>query len=88
MKKLLLILITAFFMTVFAGCYFKIDKTQKNLDYIVANDITDKDAGFGKDSNKVTIINKKGDFISLETMSKKSVGRELFNIILQDLING
>jgi len=60
---------------------------KKNLDYIVANDITDKDAGFGKDSNKVTIINKKGDFISLETMSKKSVGRELFNIILKDLIN-
>lgn len=60
---------------------------KKNLDYIVANDITDKDAGFGKDSNKVTIINKKGDFINLETMSKKAVGRELFNIILKDLIN-
>ncbi|WP_097027286.1 germination lipoprotein GerS-related protein [Clostridium peptidivorans] len=34
MKKLLLILIAAFFMMVFGGCYFKIDKTQKNLDYI------------------------------------------------------
>lgn len=34
MKKLLLILIAAFFMTVSDGCYFKIDKTQKSLDYI------------------------------------------------------
>jgi phosphopantothenoylcysteine decarboxylase / phosphopantothenate---cysteine ligase len=58
---------------------------KKNLNYIVANDITNKDAGFATDSNKVTIIKKKGEVIHLDTMSKRLVGRELFNIILDDL---
>lgn len=58
---------------------------KKNLDYIVANDITSKDTGFGKDSNKVTVIKKNGEAIHLDTMSKRLVGRELFNIVLDDL---
>lgn len=53
----------------------------KNLDYIVANDITGKDIGFTSDYNKVTIINNKGECFHLNKMSKKMVARELFNII-------
>lgn len=60
---------------------------KKNLDYIVANDITDKEAGFAKDSNKVTIIKRKGEAIQLETMSKRAVANELFNVILEDFKN-
>jgi len=60
---------------------------KKNLDYIVANDITDKEAGFAKDSNKVTIIKRKGEAIHLETMSKRAVANELFNVILEDFKN-
>ncbi len=56
----------------------------KNLDYIVANDITESDAGFGTDTNKVTIIRKDGKEISLHSMSKRLVGFELFNMILND----
>ncbi len=56
----------------------------KNLDYIVANDITESDAGFGTDTNKVTIIRKDGKEISLHSMSKRLVGCELFNMILSD----
>jgi phosphopantothenoylcysteine decarboxylase/phosphopantothenate--cysteine ligase len=60
---------------------------KKNLDYIVANDITDKEAGFAKDSNKVTIIKREGGAIHLETMSKRAVAGELFNVILKDFKN-
>lgn len=54
---------------------------RKNLDYIVANDITSNDTGFATDDNKVTIIGEDKSIVSLEKMCKKSVARELFNII-------
>lgn len=53
----------------------------KNLDYIIANDITSSDTGFGSDDNKVLIFDKKGRTISLDKMSKRNVAKELFNII-------
>lgn len=55
--------------------------TSKNLDYIVANNITEKEAGFGTDTNKVTLIKKDGTIKSLESMSKREVSQELFNMI-------
>lgn len=54
----------------------------KNLDYIVANNITEKDAGFGTDTNRVTIIKRDGTNVSFDNMSKRLVGYELFNMIL------
>ena len=39
---------------------------RKNIDYIVANDITSNDTGFASDDNKVTIISSLGDVISLD----------------------
>jgi phosphopantothenoylcysteine decarboxylase/phosphopantothenate--cysteine ligase len=54
---------------------------KKNLDYIVANDITQKDSGFGTDDNKVFILSKDNNPIALDKMSKKQVARELFNLI-------
>lgn len=59
--------------------------TKKNLDYIVANNITDSEAGFAKDTNKVTIINKDGSLISLDTMEKREVAKKLFDIITEEL---
>lgn len=56
----------------------------KNLDYIVANNITEKDAGFGTDTNRVIIIKRDGTSISLDNMSKRLVGYELFNMILEN----
>ena len=40
----------------------------KGLDFIVANDITAKDAGFGVDTNRVTIIDSNGDVDHLPLM--------------------
>jgi phosphopantothenoylcysteine decarboxylase/phosphopantothenate--cysteine ligase len=55
---------------------------KKNLDYIVANDITK--TGFATDDNKVTILRRNGDPIYLESMAKRNVARELFNIIVKN----
>lgn len=67
---------------VIKNAHIKLEK--KNLDYIVANDITESDAGFGTDTNRVTIINRDGKEISLDNMSKRLVGYELFNMILNN----
>lgn len=55
--------------------------SKKNLDYIVANDITYCDTGFASDDNKVTIIHKDGNSISLQKMSKIEIAKKLFDII-------
>lgn len=57
----------------------KLDR--KNLDYIVANDITSSDTGFGTEDNKVTIISRCGEILSLDKMSKREVAKNLFDII-------
>lgn len=67
---------------VIENAHIKLKK--KNLDYIVANNITESNAGFGSDTNRVTIINRDGKEISLDNMSKRLVGYELFNMILNN----
>ena len=54
---------------------------KKNLDMIVANNLKDKGAGFGTDTNKVTFITK-NESKQLPLMSKEEVGNEIFNEIL------
>lgn len=46
---------------------------RKGLDLMVANDITAADAGFGVDTNRVTLIDSKGAHTSLGLMSKAQV---------------
>ncbi|MGL5245498.1 MAG: bifunctional phosphopantothenoylcysteine decarboxylase/phosphopantothenate--cysteine ligase CoaBC, partial [Sarcina sp.] len=54
---------------------------RKNLDYIVANDITSKETGFATDENKVVIIDKQGKFNHLDQMSKREVAKNIFDMI-------
>ena len=54
---------------------------KKNLDMIVANNLKEKGAGFGTDTNLVTFITSK-ETKQLPLMSKEKVGDELFNEIL------
>lgn len=54
---------------------------RKNLDMIVANDVTKKGAGFGSDENQATIITRENS-IELPLMSKN----ELSNRILDEII--
>jgi len=46
---------------------------QKGLDFIVANDITASDSGFGTDTNRVTIIDRQGKVDSLPLLAKRGV---------------
>lgn len=55
----------------------------KNLDYIVANDITSSDTGFGSDDNKVVIFTKDGEEINLDKMSKRKIASKIFDTILR-----
>jgi phosphopantothenoylcysteine decarboxylase/phosphopantothenate--cysteine ligase len=61
--------------------YAKEKLVSKNLDYIVANDITKADTGFVSDDNKVTILCKNGKTIEFEKMSKRQVAKELFDLV-------
>lgn len=54
----------------------------KNLDFIVANDITSNDTGFESEDNKVTILSKDGKIVNLDKMSKKQVATNIFDMIL------
>jgi phosphopantothenoylcysteine decarboxylase/phosphopantothenate--cysteine ligase len=51
----------------------------KKLDFIVANDITAADSGFGVDTNKVIIIDKKGQVEKLPLMSKREVADKILD---------
>ena len=53
----------------------------KNLDFIVANDITSSDTGFGSEDNKVVILSKNNEKLELEKMSKKEVASNIFDMI-------
>ena len=50
---------------------------QKNTDMIVANNVKEIGAGFGTDTNIVTIIKNHGATIELPLMTKKEVGEKI-----------
>ena len=54
---------------------------KKNIDMIVANNLKESGAGFGVDTNKVTLITK-NDEISLDIMSKDMVAHTLLDKII------
>lgn len=57
----------------------------KNLDFIVANDITEEGAGFNIDTNIVTIIDKDGTSKEYPLMEKKEVARTILNKVKEIL---
>jgi len=52
---------------------------QKGLDFIVANDITASDSGFGTDTNRVTIIDREGEVDSLPLLVKREAADEILD---------
>ncbi|KAB1439527.1 bifunctional phosphopantothenoylcysteine decarboxylase/phosphopantothenate--cysteine ligase CoaBC [Candidatus Galacturonibacter soehngenii] len=58
-------------------------RKKKNIDMIVANNLKDDGAGFGINTNKVTIITEK-DCVSLPIMSKDEVAEKIVNEILKN----
>ena len=58
---------------------------RKNLDFIVLNSMQDKDAGFGKDTNKITIIDNSEKVLQFATKSKKMVAADIVDHIIKKL---
>ena len=55
---------------------------RKNLDIIVLNSLEDKGAGFQYDTNKVTIINQKGDAHELPLKDKKEIATDIVDLLV------
>ncbi|MGE6368442.1 bifunctional phosphopantothenoylcysteine decarboxylase/phosphopantothenate--cysteine ligase CoaBC [Planococcus kocurii] len=61
--------------------YAKDKLARKNADYMIANDVTEVQAGFESDTNRVTIYGK-NDFEQIfDMMPKQQLARQLFKLI-------
>lgn len=57
----------------------KMKINNKNLDFIVLNSLKDHQAGFGFDTNKISIIDSKGVLEAFELKTKKEVAKDIIN---------
>ncbi len=55
----------------------------KNIDLIVLNSLNDEGAGFGTDTNKVSIFDKHRNELYFDTKSKKLIAKDIVNTIMQ-----
>lgn len=62
--------------------YAKEKLKRKNLDFIVANSATEIGAGFGVDTNKITIIDKHNKIHNFELKSKQEVAKDIVNFTI------
>jgi len=56
---------------------------KKNLDFIVLNSLNDAGAGFATDTNKITILTKKGDTHSFDLKTKTEVALDITALIVE-----
>ena len=59
---------------------------RKNLDAIVLNSMNDPGAGFGFDTNKITIIDRIGQEFTFETKTKKEVANDIVEYVVKNLL--
>jgi len=59
---------------------------KKNLDMIILNSLRDKGAGFGYDTNKITVIEKHGNVLYFDLKSKKDVAEDITKLVA-DMVN-
>ena len=65
----------------------KLKIKNKNLDFIVLNSLNDKGAGFGTETNKITIIDKDNKIEKFELKSKSEVAKDIVKKIIAKLNN-
>jgi len=58
---------------------------RKNLDMIVMNSLEDEGAGFGTETNKITIIDKSGNIDTFGLKMKSEVARDIVEKILKTM---
>ena len=56
--------------------------SRKNLDIIILNSLKEKGAGFGYDTNRITIIDKYNNIDKFELKSKEDAARDILNKIV------
>ena len=56
---------------------------QKNADFIILNSMNDEGAGFGLDTNRITIFDKNKKEYKFPTKTKKEVAEDIVNTIIQ-----
>jgi phosphopantothenoylcysteine decarboxylase/phosphopantothenate--cysteine ligase len=61
----------------FENAWLKLKK--KNLDFIVLNSLNDPGAGFGHDTNKISIIDENNIITKFELKSKKEIASDIIN---------
>ncbi len=55
---------------------------KKNLDWIALNNLHEKGAGFGKGTNKITLLSSKGDQIEIPVLPKRLVAKAIWKAVL------
>jgi phosphopantothenoylcysteine decarboxylase/phosphopantothenate--cysteine ligase len=65
--------------------YAKEKIKKKNLDFIIANSAIEPGAGFGVDTNKITIIDKHNKILTFELKNKQEVAEDIVNFTLNYL---
>ena len=58
---------------------------KKNLDFIILNSLQDKGAGFGTDTNKITILTKDNKAQEFELKMKEEVARDIVGKLIDEL---
>jgi phosphopantothenoylcysteine decarboxylase/phosphopantothenate--cysteine ligase len=61
---------------------------EKNLDLIVANDVSDPESVFGSDTNSVTLIPREGEASSWPRMSKREIAHGILDYVKSNLWEG
>ena len=61
--------------------------SQKGCDYLIANDISRKDIGFGSDENEIHILNANGGIEKIEKASKENIAIEILKRIWSTNMN-
>ena len=56
---------------------------EKNADIIILNSLNDEGAGFGHDTNKVTLFFKNGDQKQIELKSKSALAKDIVDAIIE-----
>jgi phosphopantothenoylcysteine decarboxylase/phosphopantothenate--cysteine ligase len=55
----------------------------KNLDFVVLNSLQDKGAGFGHDTNQITIVQRNGQVLRYDLKSKEAVAEDICQALIR-----
>ncbi len=57
---------------------------EKNCDWMIANNVSQKGIGFGSKHNELTLLSKKGEVLNLRRDTKKNLAKKIIKILLHN----